>query len=463
MSKCVLSFDDIGILVQKSDDRHSDNDWMSVVWMINGKPVRSDVFPLLKSNGDSVLHHGDVIAPFSLEIPCADTDVVHAAFTIVNLGSYDRSDQKDVVTKQANKMADVLIDAYADILKAWSKATGPAEDIFQDGIEFFRNAMKQYMDFVFGHSILQLFDDILDELADLLGPPQCNGLVLSDYALFLPGQPFPDLTIAKTVTSPEKLDDCGNPAMTSLQITMHRELDVPMQFANTPPPPVDTVPATGLSLEGWVGTWCEDSTTPTPRIVVTLGDVRRSRIDNKQVVDITIREDVDLRYGARFTAVAIGASAEQAHVVPFTGNVFGSIKPLATHAVAPGDLKVVHVPLGPHMSAPGGDRNLEHANKPGRHPAATGAIFKLDYTRQNAGGTPIHSRPFGSAGAAAAGSGSFLETVEAIVLRDRGVTLALYEFRSSGSAIGHGVRYLRTDDATYSRADVMLVRWTPVG
>ena len=56
-----------------------------------------------------------------------------------------------------------------------------------------------------------------------------------------------------------------------------------------------------------------------------------------------------------------------------------------------------------------------------------------------------------------------LETVEAIVLRDRGVTLGLYEFRSSGSTIGHGVRYMRSEDVTYSRADVMLVRWTPVG
>jgi hypothetical protein len=98
--------------VQKTDDRHADNDWMSVVSNINGEKARIDKFPLLKDNGDCVLHHGDVIPP---------------------------------------------------------------------------------------------------ELENLFGPPQCNGLVLSDYALFTARQPFPDLTIIKTITSPEKLADCGNP------------------------------------------------------------------------------------------------------------------------------------------------------------------------------------------------------------------------------------------------------------
>jgi len=459
VGKCILNFDEIGILVQKSDDRHSDNDWMMVVWTVNGQQARIDEFPLAKSGGDYVLHHGDVIPPFSLEIACSDADAVSAVFDIVNLGSYDRSDQEDVVTKQANKMADVIIDAYADMLKGYVKATGLADasDIFSDGIEFFRQAMKQYMEAVFGHSILQLFDDILNAVSDLFGPPQCNGQVLSDYVLFTPGQPFPDLTITKTYTSPEKLEDCGNPAMTSIQLTMQRVLDIPMQFANTPPPAVDAVPATGLSLQGWAGTWTEDAMTPTPRIVVTLSDVRRQPIDHSQVVDVTIREDVDLRYGARFAAAAPGVSAQLAHVVPFGGNVFSSIRPLVSHAVAPGNLKVVHLPrVGPHVAAPG----VAHADA--GQPPVTRAVFKLDWTRTGQGGTPVHFRPVIGAGGAASSVSSFLDAVEAIELRDRGVTLCLYEFRSSGSVIGHGVRYMRAEDVAYSRADVMLVRWTPV-
>jgi hypothetical protein len=31
MGKCVLNFDEIALIVQKSDDRHAGNDWMIVV------------------------------------------------------------------------------------------------------------------------------------------------------------------------------------------------------------------------------------------------------------------------------------------------------------------------------------------------------------------------------------------------------------------------------------------------
>jgi hypothetical protein len=54
------------------------------------------------------------------------------------------------------------------------------------------------------------------------------------------------------------------------------------------------------------------------------------------------------------------------------------------------------------------------------------------------------------------------DTVDVLPLTEQGVIVALYAFRTGETVIGHGVRYIRNETSSYTRADVMLVKWNPV-
>ena len=54
------------------------------------------------------------------------------------------------------------------------------------------------------------------------------------------------------------------------------------------------------------------------------------------------------------------------------------------------------------------------------------------------------------------------DAVQVLPLPQQGIVLGLYTFRANGSVIGHGVRYRRNASISYTRADVMLVRWDPL-
>lgn len=112
MGKCILSFDQIEIVEQKSDGRYSDNDWMIITWFVDDKVIRTDKFPLLSLNGGVGLKSGDGITPFTSEVDCLDDDIVTAAYNVVNLGSTDLSDQADAAAQIANNVSQALTQAY---------------------------------------------------------------------------------------------------------------------------------------------------------------------------------------------------------------------------------------------------------------------------------------------------------------------------------------------------------------
>jgi len=55
------------------------------------------------------------------------------------------------------------------------------------------------------------------------------------------------------------------------------------------------------------------------------------------------------------------------------------------------------------------------------------------------------------------------EQVEALELINQGVTLCLYRFLVGNKVIGYAIRYIRDENLSFTRADVMLVPWSPIG
>src|SRR5690242_1953225 len=118
MGKCVFSFDKIHIDNQKSDNDHADNDWLSMVWLVNDK-IYSKTVPLLKSDGDRVLHTGDVLNPFHDYVVCENTDTVIVTYSISNLGGYDDWEkQAEVAANFTKKIAATVAPIYLEAAAA---------------------------------------------------------------------------------------------------------------------------------------------------------------------------------------------------------------------------------------------------------------------------------------------------------------------------------------------------------
>src|ERR1700719_4243026 len=120
MGNCILRFDRIQIQNKKSDSDHSDNDWLSIVWMVDhrdGKePVSlSQTVALVKEDGSQILETGDVIKVIEQSAPCLDGDFVTAYYTIVNLGSLDWEDQAKAASQVTQGLARAVADVYLQI------------------------------------------------------------------------------------------------------------------------------------------------------------------------------------------------------------------------------------------------------------------------------------------------------------------------------------------------------------
>src|SRR5207237_10065882 len=101
---------------------------------------------------------------------------------------------------------------------------------------------------------------------------------------------------------------------------------------------VNTVPA--VSANNWVGSWAEDTNTPTPTVLVSIS--RSQKAAGQFAVEIV--ERVDPRFNIKFEAAADPVTTQTSHVFPFTGNVFGTVRPWVSHPFSPTDLRVAVVP-----------------------------------------------------------------------------------------------------------------------
>jgi hypothetical protein len=476
MGKCILSFDQIEIKSQKSNGRYSDNDWMVITWFVGDAFVRTDKFPLLSLTGGVGLKSGDGITPFTSEVDCTDDDIVTAAYSVVNLGSTDLTDQADAIAKIAEQISEALTQAYLTAVEIYLKNFSdlPFADLAGDALDAFAPTIVNAVGTAFDNVIIPLVNDVIRVAQIIIGVPNCNGSVFNDVAVFKPRLPMPDMTSSRTYTA-SSVPGCHGAASTDVSTTLHRNLDVPMQFGSTPLPTVYFVPSN--SKTDWLDIAAEDATTNAPIVVVTIGH-SRSIAGLAGVYAVTVTERVDSRFGAVFEASADGLSVQTIRVTPFVGNVPGTIRPWIDRPLRPGDLMVTD--LGISGAAAIGTKSRAATKKSaGSNPApkiqtavqsaANQYAFTLGWqTVQTVGFSP--TRPVGFPGGGVPGGISdtsavtdILEHVNVLQIPARGVTICLYELQlTGGDRIAYALRYMRAQNFSYTNADWELVKWNPV-
>jgi len=209
-----FSVDSFECQVQRSDNDHSDSDWLTlVVAVIDPVTKSATVIPAEPIQIGGSIHHGDnmrgpfISAPF--QVP--DGNAVSVSCLIVNLGSSDAEDQFAQAVKVTNK----VVDAVAPI------AGTIAGFIFGDPAQGFQ----------IGSQIAAGFDVVVKGLGEAFdfigvhfGPPNCNGEVVKDTLLYQPGEWVRAVgqPAQKQYTAPAGSDRCGSPAQSLLRFSAQR-------------------------------------------------------------------------------------------------------------------------------------------------------------------------------------------------------------------------------------------------
>jgi hypothetical protein len=445
MGKCILQFDQIQIINQKSASGQFDSDWLILHWFAGGGVKQSHVFPLPNSTGSTKIASGNSLQPVTFEVSCQDGDLVAAAFQIVNLGSSGVSEQVQQAGQIASEVAQALTNVYVDIAEFVITNFLPLGSVFGAGLNEVQPAIVATVKTAFDDVIIPFVDEVAGIVAGLFGNPNCNGDVLHDLVLFPPSEPDPSVATSKVYTASSK-SGCGSPAKTSVVFTQERVMDVAPIFVSEPSPKVDAAPATGESPDSWLGIWVEDPLTPTPIIAVTIS--RSTAASGSYAVSVL--EHVDRRFNAVFEAADTVEVLESVTVPLFGGNVFGRVQTWLKPAMSPGDLQVYVKKTS--RAASGGARTISGGSV--GPPAVT---FKMGWSRLY---TSAFSKPSGIVIRGPGGHAAIFgyQTVDAFVLEGKGVAVCLYRFTAGGQVVGRGVRYVRDESTLHTRADVMLVR-----
>src|SRR5713101_4064260 len=303
MGKCSLTLEQIQIVNKRSDTSHMDNDWLIVTWFVGPNNVRTDKIQMRDLNGSPILDTGDTLQSISLDVPCTDADLVSASLVAVNLGATDFSEQvnaagdigKNVSQKVAEiylKAAQLFVEANPEIPlgEVWAKAIDKMSPYIVDGIGL-----------AWDNVILPGVNEVIQIIQALTGHPNCNGEVFHDLVVFQPNAPAAPETWVRgySAHSPQA---CGADPHTNVVYTRERSPDITPQFPNTKPPKVTTTEAHGQPAESWLHVWAEDPNSPSPLIRVTI-EPTRVAADIPAVsplMAVSIREDIDLRFTARF-------------------------------------------------------------------------------------------------------------------------------------------------------------------
>lgn len=241
MGLCTFNVLQAQILNGKSATGYADNDWVTLVVTVNGQVAVNQALPLHNpkfagQSPDNIFSGGDVALPFGTAVQCADTDTVICFFSIINLSSFSWGDQVAAAAKTVQGVGDQIAQIY---FEAAQIALNLAVDIGTAGVNAaVASATDELLDKL-GGVIGTLIDDFISDtlipgLADLandfqnaVGEPDCNGLVLNDYVIFLPHQPSQPVFIQKEYTGPAGGDRCGCPPKTNLNMVVSRILDDP--------------------------------------------------------------------------------------------------------------------------------------------------------------------------------------------------------------------------------------------
>jgi hypothetical protein len=458
LGTATLIFDQIHINNKRSDDAHSDNDWIVIVWFANAYWIKTDVFPFLKPGGSNILDTGDVIAPIFSSVDCTNNDLIAAHFLAMNIGSTGAG-QRAQAEDFAKAMTKTLTDAYLQIAEIVLKNDPeiPGGDLWGDFVDLVRQPIVDGVGSAFDNVIIPGLEELLGDLR--IGPPNCNGEVLHDTVLF-DSEVYPVTRIppAYSASSPRA---CGEDPHTSVILTLNRQFDA-QEFPGTPPPQTRIDPAHGQPGDIWLGTWTEDPTSPTPLVRIVIG----SSVDKIRGVTsyfVLIQERVD---PVRNVVYQIGRNNEQVetrYVIPYSGNIFGSVRSWLGLPASPGHPILLQSTAVNPVKGVAGTASQTLGQQ---QTAAPSNVFLLGWTRPPTG-TPVAFNRSAPIGAKGTGSGILTDEVDAISLADVSIYLCLYEVHTvtnvsnpTSSAYGYAIRYLRAESLSYTQVDVMLHKTT---
>jgi hypothetical protein len=204
-----FSVDSFDILEQKSDNEHSDSDWLSIAVSIGNAAAKSDPRPLPPTviNIERNIKTGNKIAgPFKSDaFFLQDTDVVIVTLVLTNLGSSRIEDQGREAVKVTNKVIDI---AGPIIGAAIGLYYGRPKEGAQIGLQVSEGIDK-------GIAVLS---EVFDFLNIHFGPPNCNGVVMTQTITYLPGEfsRAANVAEAREQTGPQENDRCGSPPRTRI-------------------------------------------------------------------------------------------------------------------------------------------------------------------------------------------------------------------------------------------------------
>jgi hypothetical protein len=241
MGQCVFNALQTQIINGRSATGYADNDWVTLVVTVNGQVVVNQAMPLHNpkfygQSQDNIFTGGDTALPFSTTVQCADTDTVICFFSIFNLSSFSWGDQASAAARTVQSIGDEIAKIYfeaatlvlqiaavvgsAGIAAAVSSATA---DVLQD----IGGEIGTLIDSFISNVFIPGLADLANFFQNALGEPDCNGLVLSDYVIYLPHQPSQPLFIPKEYVGPAGGGRCGGAPVTNMNIVISRDLDDP--------------------------------------------------------------------------------------------------------------------------------------------------------------------------------------------------------------------------------------------
>jgi hypothetical protein len=213
----VFRVDSVEVKKQKADDDHSDSDWLTLTVSI-GDPVTKNVqtLPPKTIHIEGNIKTGNIIAGDFATDPfiAKDSDVVIVTYLLMNLGSSRLEDQ----VAQAGKITDKVVQFVGPI-------AGTAIGLFfsapEEGLQIGEQVAKAF------DTALKTLSDVFDFLGIHVGPPNCNGEVVSDVLLFQPGE------LARAVgrpasrekTGPQENSRCGGAPETKINFMVFRPFD----------------------------------------------------------------------------------------------------------------------------------------------------------------------------------------------------------------------------------------------
>jgi hypothetical protein len=202
---------------QKSDNAHSDSDWLTLVVSI-GDPVTKDVRTLPPKTiqiGGNMKAGDRMVGNFATDpFVAMDSDVVVVTYLLMNLGSSRVEDQ----VAEAGKVTDKVVQIVGPIV-------GTAIGLFfgdpGEGFKIGEQVAKGF------DTALKTLSDVFDFLGIHAGPPNCNGEVVNDVLVFQPGELAQAVgrPASRQKIGPQTNERCGGAPETKVDFSVFRPSD----------------------------------------------------------------------------------------------------------------------------------------------------------------------------------------------------------------------------------------------